>query len=409
MSLLDKIRGEFAADKPQQEVPQAHDTIVNSHGGAGFDATQNADLPLAGLATETADPTLQSPRVTTGTEQLGGLFGRQRQRVLIGLVVLGLAGMAAMVSMALISSNRSAAQVRAVGQALMHSQRMAKSMLAVNTRNSAAFAELRESVGTLSGVINHLRTGDGELAAAPADVQPTLDRLQPLIERAEKNAKIVAAQEMILAQVDQALHNINSQSDELLESAEAVSALTLQVGASTGEISAASQLVMLSQRIGKSANELLTQQGVSPSAVFKLGKDLNSFKLITEALISGSPELRLNAVRDPQLKEGLQTLLKQYEQTRVQGVAILHNLQGMVSAQEAQIAILNDSEPLRKALEQTAAALESSGGAGIGTILVLLVSLVCLAALVGAAFGSLSLYMRGHVQATQARASARFW
>ncbi|MDP1069037.1 hypothetical protein, partial [Klebsiella pneumoniae] len=86
----------------------------------------------------------------------------------------------------------------------------------------------------------------------------------------------------------------------------------------------------------------------------------------------------------------LQTLLKQYEQTRVQAAAILGNLQGLVSAREAQTAMLNDSEPLRKGLEQAAAELESSAGAGWGLILFLVVSLV---ALVVGAFGFLRLFV----------------
>ena len=61
------------------------------------------------------------------------------------------------------------------------------------------------------------------------------------------------------------------------------------------EISASGQLVMLTQRIGKSANEFLTMEGVSPEAVFLLGKDLNSFKEIAQGLLDGSPELRLSA------------------------------------------------------------------------------------------------------------------
>ena len=319
----------------------------------------NSEFPASSLnfaqTTQAADPTtLLLPPAATGVEKLTELFSRHRQRVLTGLVVLGLVGTAASVALVLVNSNRSAAQVRAAGQALMHSQRMAKSVSAALVGNPAAFAELRESVGTLSGVVNNLRTGEGELAVAPARVQPTLDSLKPFVERAEKNGKVVQSQEKILTQVGQALRAINRQSSDLLESAEAVSSQALQIGASAGEVSAVGQLVMLTQRIGKSANEFLTQEGVSPEAVFLLGKDLNSFKLITEALISGSPELRLNAARDAQLKERLQTLLKQYEETRTQASAILGNLQGLVSAREAQTAILGDSEPLRKNLEQAA-------------------------------------------------------
>lgn len=426
MSLLDKIRGKSEADEsPLAATVEAADTTIDTR-GIGFDGTRPADSTLAGVelprpeapsiispamptepgpnsefpastmnfapTTQAADPTtlpsLAAP--ATGAQKLGDLFGRHRQRVLTGLVALGFVGTALSVSLVLVSSNRSAAQVRAAGQALMHSQRMAKSVSAALVGNQAAFGELRESVSTLSSVVGNLRTGQGDLAIAPAAVQPVLETLKPLVERAEKNGKIVQGQEKILTQVGSALRAINRQSSDLLESAEAVSSQALQIGSSAGEVSAVGQLVMLTQRIGKSANEFLTQEGVSPEAVFLLGKDLNSFKLITEALISGSPELRLNAARDPQLKERLQTLLKQYEQTRTQASAILGNLQGLVSAREAQTAILGDSEPLRKGLEQAAADLEKSGGAGWGLILLLIASL---AALVTGAVGFLRLYL----------------
>jgi twitching motility protein PilJ len=431
MSLLDKIRGKSEADELPPQMPEAADTTIDSMTTGAFDATRNADSTLAGVeiptrvdafaeadsppsiispamptepgpasefppssvnfapTTMAADPTLAG-QPATGAEKAADFMARNRQRVLTALVALGFIGTAASVTLVLVSSNRSAAQVRAAGQALMHSQRMAKSVSAALVGNPNAFAELRESVGTLSGVVHNLRTGEGDLAVAPAGVQPTLESLMPLVERAEKNGKIVQGQEKVLTQVGEALRAINRQSSDLLESAEAVSSQALQIGASAGEVSAVGQLVMLTQRIGKSANEFLTQEGVSPEAVFLLGKDLNSFKLITEALISGSPELRLNAARDPQLKERLQTLLKQYEQTRQRASAILGNLQGLVSAREAQTAILNDSEPLRKGLEQTASELEKSGGAGWGTIAMLLLSLVALAA---GAYGFLRLYL----------------
>jgi twitching motility protein PilJ len=424
MSLLDKIRGKSEADDVPAAVQEGSDTAIDSRGG--FDSRRADDGERAseaptqsfmhpetasiispamptepaavsefapstlgfGATTQAADPTGVLPAAGT-SGKAGALGSRNRQRLLTGLVLFGLLGTAVSVSMVLVNSSRSSAQVRATGQALMHSQRMAKSVSAALVGNPAAFAELRESVGTMSGVVTNLRTGEGELAMAPAGVQPTLDALMPLVERAEKNGQIVQSQEKVLTQVGTALRAINRQSSDLLESAEAVSSQALQIGASAGEVSAVGQLVMLTQRIGKSANEFLTQEGVSPEAVFLLGKDLNSFKLITEALISGSPELRLSAARDPQLRERLQTLLAQYEQTRTQASAILGNLQGLVSAREAQTAILNDSEPLRKGLEQAAGELERAGGAGWLTLFMG----VSLLALVGGAVGFLRLFV----------------
>ncbi len=96
------------------------------------------------------------------------------------------------------------------------------------------------------------------------------------------------AQQKILTQVGTALRDINRQSSDLLEMAETMASLKLQQNATIPEISAAGQLVMLTQRIGKSANEFLTVEGVSPEAVFLLGKDLNTFREIAQGLLDGS-------------------------------------------------------------------------------------------------------------------------
>ena len=138
-------------------------------------------------------------------------------------------------------------------------------------------------------------------------------------------------------------------------------------------------------RSGKSANEFLTMEGVSPEAVFLLGKDLNSFKEIAQGLQSGSSELRLVGTKDPQTKERLDALLKLYDQTKLQAGAILGNLQGIVSAREAQSSIIADSEPLRVQLEGLQTKLSGKTGLGTGTLIALILStlftLLCAAGL----------------------------
>ena len=171
-----------------------------------------------------------------------------------------------------------------------------------------------------------------------------------------------------------ALRTINRQSSDLLEIAETVSSLKLQQNAPASEISAAGQLVMLTQRIGKSANEFQTTEGVSPEAVFLLRKDLNSFKEIAQGMLDGSADLRLAATRDAQTREQLESLIKLYEQTRTQAGAILGNLQGLVSAREAQSAILADSEPLRRQLEGLQSKLSAQSGMGAGQFAALAVA-----------------------------------
>ena len=174
--------------------------------------------------------------------------------------------------------------------------------------------------------------------------------------------------------MNSALRLINRQSSDLLELAESISSLKLQQNAGATEISAAGQLVMLTQRIGKSSNEFLTAEGVGAEAVFLLGKDLNSFKEIAQGLLQGSPELRLVAAKDPQTREQLEALITLYEQTRVQAGAILGNLQGLVSAREAQAAIIADSEPIRSSLEELQGKLSARAGLSGLSLFVLVVA-----------------------------------
>ncbi len=322
----------------------------------------------------------------------------RRQRTLTALVAVGLVGTAATVGLNIWNSSRTAAQVRASGQAMMQSQRLAKAVSTATMGNTQAFAELRESSSVLSGIANNLRTGEGELAKASGDALQTLENLAPKIAAAEKNAKLVLGQEKILTQVGAALRTINRQSSDLLESAEAVSSLALQQNSSAVEIAAVGQMVMLTQRIGKSANEFLTQEGVNAEAVFLLGKDLNTFREINEALLKGNSELGLKAVGNAQMRERLVALLKQFEETRGQASAILSNMPGLASAREAQAAILADSEPLRKGLDQAGQQLEASGGTNPLLLLLMVGSLV---ALVAGAVGFLRLYVAEQAHRTE--------
>jgi twitching motility protein PilJ len=314
----------------------------------------------------------------TGLPIIGTRSVAEQQRVLIVLLLLGFLTILFVTLASLNAGNKGSAQVAATGQALMQSQRLAKSVSQALVGSPGAFPEVRESFEVLAKNVRELKTGEGVLAAAPSAVQPLIDPLLPLVERAEKNANTVIAQQKILTQVGQALRAIGRQSSELLETAETISSLHLQQNASAEALSAAGQLVMLTQRIGKSANEFLTVEGVSPEAVFLLGKDLNSFREIAQGLLNGNQEMRLSGTKDAQTRERLTTLLKQYEDTRTQAGAILGNLQGLVSAREAQSIIVTDSEPLRKGLEAVQNGLSNETGFGLINLAgLLLASAVC--------------------------------
>ena len=326
----------------------------------------------------------------SGLPLIGHRPAAEQQRILGFLGLLGLIGLVATTVYSLNAADKGSAQVGATGQALMQSQRLAKSVSQALVGSPQAFPEVKESTEVLARTVRGLKDGNADLTPAPAGAQEALTPLIPLVDRAEKNAQTVIGQQQILTQVGQALRTINRQSSDLLETAETVSSLKLQQDATPAELSAVGQLVMLTQRIGKSANEFLTVEGVSPEAVFLLGKDLNSFREIAQGLLQGNAELRLPGTKDAQTKERLTLLIKQYEETRAQAGTILGNLQGLVSAREAQAAIIADSEPLRKGLEGVQEKLSKEAGFGGLSFLLLLLSA---AVIVAAGVGLLRLYI----------------
>ena len=297
---------------------------------------------------------------------IGGWSSDRQQRLLGGLLALGGLGLVLASVMAVRSAGGSSAQIGATGQALMQSQRLAKAVLQALAGQPQAFAEVRESTAVLAANVRGLHSGqaDAGLQAVSLTTRGLVDPLLAVVDKTEKNAGIVLAQETLLTQVGQALKAINRQSGELLDSTEAIAAAKVQQDALPTEVSAAGRLVMLTQRIGKSANESLTVEGVSPEALFLLGKDLNTFRDVARGLLDGNPDLRLTATKDPQMRARLEALLKSHEALRTHAGAILGNLQGLVSAREAETAIIADTETLRQGLTRVQSSVSSVGGIG---------------------------------------------
>jgi twitching motility protein PilJ len=337
------------------------------------------DYHDARLKNEVVDgtPALLEPH--TGLPFIGHLRLDKQQRIIGGAFIAGMAGLLLSAFLSVTSADRRAAQTGATGQALMQSQRLAKSVSQALIGRAQAFSEVAESSKVLASNVRGLDKGDPKLGLSEVHgaAKEELTKLLPLVDRAEKNADYVLKQKQTLTQVSQALREVNSQSSELLDLAEGIATTKIEKGGVTpAESAALNQLVMLTQRIGKSANEFLTVEGVSTEAVFLLGKDLNAFKEIAEGMLNGNAELKLAASKDPAVREQLDALLKIFERTRTQSTFILGSLQGLVAARDAQVAVIDDSEPLRKGLESVQQKLAESAGIGGLNVAMILVSLL---------------------------------
>jgi twitching motility protein PilJ len=240
-----------------------------------------------------------------------------------------------------------AAQVEITGDTLMHTQRLAKAAPNAVQGNRVAFTELKDSRDRLSANLAALESGDARVSASSAEIQPMLASLIERWKASEAAASVIIAQEKTLASFGDVIKRINDASPRLLQLTEEISALKLQQGASAREIAAAGQLVMLTQRLGKSANSLVAGETANAEVALLLGRDINLFRDLTQALLGGSDTLRIPAASDADSRARLQELAKIYTDFQGSIATALGNLQAIVQAKDAELAILRDSETLR--------------------------------------------------------------
>ncbi|MHB8668532.1 MAG: methyl-accepting chemotaxis protein [Burkholderiales bacterium] len=281
--------------------------------------------------------------------------GRQLQ-VLTGLLVLLLLIDAAIVVMDARQATFNTLYVSSVGKIRMLSQRLAKAAQQASQGNPVAFKQLRDSRDEFAGLVTLLSVGGAaggvELPPTPARVRPALNGLVTEWKKSERNAGLVIGEERNLVALGKAVHAINTNNPELLELADEVAALGVQSGASARQNAVAAQLVMLTQRMAKNANIMLTGDVVDPEVAFLLGKDTNTFRDTLQGLLQGSPTLRIARVGDAETRDTLALLDTAFKQYQTGVSNILGNMQRLVNAKRASRDLFNDSETLLGAAEK---------------------------------------------------------
>ena len=243
-------------------------------------------------------------------------------------------------------------QTQIAGDALMHSQRIGKATPNAIQGNTEAFKQLEESRKELTRDLLVLSKGgdyQGRAIDAPnAHMGSVLKETEKLWSHSDKAAETILKLKKELTGFGRTLQKLNTMSPILLELTEQISMLKAQAGATPREISAAGQLVMLTQRLGRNANEFLTSEGVNPETAFLLGKDTNTFRDITEGFLNGSEVLRLVATKDVDTREKLTELKSAFDEYQQLVAIILGNLQNFTAAKKSEQLIFAENETLKQ-------------------------------------------------------------
>ena len=264
---------------------------------------------------------------------------------------------AALLAIAWISTSdalMTAARTQIASELVMHSQRLGKAAPNAIQGNPTAFRQLEQSRTAINQQLEVLAAG-GEwlgrkIPEADAVYAARIAVIQQAWLKSDKTAAQILSMENELTGFRTTLRTLNTISPVLLELSEQIASLLAQTGASPREVAAAGQLVMLTQRLGKSANEFMTPEGINQDTAFMLGKDANTFRDIIAGFAEGSEVLRLPPIRQPDARQRLNELKAAFDNYRREMSGMLSNLGKFIAAKEAERSLFQENEPLREKL-----------------------------------------------------------
>ena len=267
----------------------------------------------------------------------------------------------------------------------MLSQRLARGTSLAVQGNAQAFDSVRDSRDRFRADLDALTKGATvrgvriDTTSAEA-LQAQLNDITSRWEKAEKDATTVLDNQQSLVQLSKGLASINDLNTALLELAEQATSQAAAGGGTVREIDFINQLAMLSQRIAKNANSLVSSDEIDAEVAFLLGKDAGTFRDILNGLLKGSDALRLSGVRSDEARATLTELQKRFVAYDAGVNAIQQNMERLVKAKTAARGINQESEPLLAAATALANGFETQSTARAlslaGAILFLLLALV---------------------------------
>ncbi|SNS23176.1 twitching motility protein PilJ [Noviherbaspirillum humi] len=385
----------FTRSKAQAGVAEATDFAADAGIDAGGSAVlQSADAPAQPARKRkkkqrTDESGQNSTFIAEALEKTGDirlpLIGAMplESQVRVLLMALGISLVSGALSVAVNSSRSTQASTltQIAGDALMHSQRVGKAAPNAIQGNAEAFKQLEDSRKELNHDLSVLLQGGlyqgREIAPAAESLAPVLTNARKLWSSSDKAADTISKMRKELTGFGDTLQKLNALSPALLELTEQIATLKAQSQASPREISAAGQLLMLTQRLGRSANEFLTSEGVNNETAFLLGKDTNTFRDITEGFLNGSDMLRLSAAKDPDTREKLQELQTAFGEYQKLVASILGNLQNFNAAKQSEQLIFAENEKLKQSLADLQKAFRDAEDSIGWPVWLMLVSAFC--------------------------------
>jgi twitching motility protein PilJ len=245
-------------------------------------------------------------------------------------------------------------QTQIASEAVMHSQRVGKAAPNAMQGNPDAFAQLQDSRAALGHDLDLLAKGGDsngqEIPAASGEVARQLARARAKWNVSDASAASILKMKPELIGFDNSLKQLDILSPEMLALTEEILARRTAGGGNARELAALGRLMMLTQRLSRSASEFLSSGGISPETAFQMGRDVATFRASVDGLLNGSEPLGLAPLRDAELRNKLLEVQSKFGVCQTIVSSFLNNLSDLTAAKAAEQTIFRDNEGLRAQL-----------------------------------------------------------
>jgi twitching motility protein PilJ len=223
---------------------------------------------------------------------------------------------------------------------------------------ATAFKKLAEGKAAFEATLAALKDGDDEVPASGGAARDTLEKIGTQWKEFDPLVVQILSQQKNLVAMNENVKRINALSTDMQEVAEQLAGQLADAGTGVREVSRANHLVMLSQRLPKNANLLLSADLIDPEVVLQLEKDTTSFRETVQALMEGGAS---------QNEDSMLTLedLGTNMADMVEAVGeVLANTQSLLRAKVAANKLFTSSDTLLRDADQLSQDYQSVGGVG---------------------------------------------
>lgn len=246
------------------------------------------------------------------------------------------------------------AQTQIASDALMHSQRIGKAAPNAIQGNQEAFAQLDQSRAQLNADLLALQRGGKiggvQLPTPPASMNRLIAAAKTKWVSTDNAAGTILRMKPELTGFEKTLRQLDTLSPELLTMTEELLNEKVQRGGTPRELAAIGRLMMLTQRLSRSASEFLTSGGIRPETAFQLGRDTTTFRTTVEGFLNGNEAMQLSATKDAELRVKLELIKSKFDTYQKLVASILDNLPKFTAAKGAEQSIFYENEEVKSLL-----------------------------------------------------------